>query len=246
MLSGNSIEHLSYFINKLNKNEPFALIRPADGEFEVVEGRALTNIDNWTFNGGSLQSDLLNAIINMGKSENGYVGLACKKCCGEAIHSYCLNKYEINKERLTYANIFCNRNWKTFISYLKESNKEIYYIGPGKEVTSEINVIDRNVIDEFLVNRWDAERETFMKNIAEWVGNKLSDDSNKLFCLSAGPIAKILITKLNALYPFATFLDVGSTFDLFLKGKTNRSYIDDADYYTKIICNFETGHSISI
>jgi hypothetical protein len=242
MPSGNSIEHLSYFINKLDKNEPFAVIRPADGEFEVVEGRPLTNIDNWTFRGGSLQSDLLNAIIDIGKSENGYVGLACKECCGEATFNYCLNKYEINKSNLTYANIFCNRNWTTFTGYLKNSNKEINYIGPGKAETSELNVVDRFITDEFLVNKWDAEKEIFMKNIIEWVGNKLSDGSNKLFCLSAGPIAKIMITKLNSLYPFATFLDVGSTFDLFLKGRTNRSYINHNDYYTKIICDFEKGH----
>jgi hypothetical protein len=245
MLFGNSIEHLSYFINKIEQGEPFALIRPGDGEFEVVEGRPLTTIDNWTFRGGSLQSDLLNAIIDMGKSKNGYVGLACKQCCGDAIFNYCLNKYQINRDGLTYANIFCNRNWKTFTGYLKTSNKEIYYIGPGQTQTSELNVVDRFGIDEFLVNKWDSQKEMFIKNVIEWVGNKLNgEECNKLFCLSAGPIAKILIPKLNVMYPYATFLDVGSTFDLFLKGKTNRSYINDTDVYTKIICDFEKGHYV--
>lgn len=242
MLEGNSIKHLLYFLKKLHTNEAFSLIRPGDGEFAIIEGKSLTTQDKWSFNGGSLQKDLLNAIINMGKSPNGYVGLACKECCGSDTYNYCLNKYMTNKNNLTYANIFCNRNWKTFIEYFKFTKKPIYYIGPGNNKQTELNVIDNIVIDELLVNKWDYVKDEFMKNVFNWIETKIKNGDNAIFCFSAGPIAKILISELNIKYPLVTFLDVGSSFDIFMKGNTNRLYLNDNQFYTKIVCDFEKGH----
>jgi hypothetical protein len=43
-------EHFIKFTEMIRNNEHFALIRPADGEFHILQNSTLTNIDNWTFN----------------------------------------------------------------------------------------------------------------------------------------------------------------------------------------------------
>lgn len=254
MNSINSIAHLSVFLNKLENNEPFAIVRAADGEYKVMVGEHLTNCDNWTFSGGSLQQDLINMKDYVG-TKNFYIGIPCKDC-NQTIYDYYMNCLNLrnNIDNLTYANVFCNKNWKPFISFIK--NKPFYYIGPGENNT-ELNIVDNFLVDPYLVNKWDRVKNIFIRSIISWVevinkesnsnnnsNNNLNNNSNnKIFLFSAGPISKVVIPILFKKYPNHTFLDVGSSIDIFTKGTSNRFYINEGDSCTNIVCDFNpNGH----
>ncbi len=241
----NSLEHLHLILNKVENKEPFAIIRPADGEYLVMTGKHLTNIDNWTFRGGSLQYDLLNIKNIIKNTENIFVGIPCKQCQGEYMYNWLKNTLEIKDDQLTYANIFCNKNWKTFTDYLINNNFPLFYIGPGSNKNSKLNIQDIFNIDPYLVNNWDTQKTIFVNNIEKWVSDTINNNKNNVctFVFSAGPISKYIISILYKKYPNHQFIDVGSSLDYFMKGSTNRGYINPNDMYANIICDFNKGHT---
>jgi hypothetical protein len=238
----NSINHLSVILDKLQTNEPFALIRPADGEYAVMIGKHLTNIDNWTFSGGMLQRDLLE-IKNLKKDLNNFfIGIPCPECQGIEMTNYMKKTLEISEKELTYANIFCNQNWKYFTNFLIKSKRPLYYVGPGTNTNNSLNIQSIFTIDKLLVNKWDKERNTFIENITNWVRDNTKQDKIQTFVFSCGPISKYIIPILYKLFPNNQFMDVGSTFDFFMLGSSNRPYTIDNDTYSKVVCSFERGH----
>lgn len=239
----NSIQHLTYILNKLDKKEPFAIIRPADGEYAVMVGTHLTNCDNWTFNGGTLQDDLLHIKELKKGLTNFYIGIPCSACQGVDMYNSYNSILNITDNERTYANIFCNKNWKKFTDYLISKRLPLNYIGPGTNKPSEINIQNMYTISPYLVNSWDSEKQIFISNITEWVRN-LVKEHPATFVFSAGPISKYIIPILYRQFPESQFLDVGSSLDVFMKGTTNRGYIRDNDYYSNIVCSFQNGHTI--
>lgn len=232
MLHGNSKEHFSYFINKIQKGEHFGVIRPADGEFQVLCNNTLTNCDNWTFkSGGVLSQHLYSSVCT--PMNNLYVGIPCDTCCNkEMCDTY--KKILGDNKNITYANIFCNANWKDFIQFLKGYEKGFYLITSGTSDCQELPIKDRFIIDPYQVNRWDTEWQTITQQILEYV----KDKKNELICFSAGPLSKIWIPLCMRFFPENIYLDVGSTLDTFVKGSSNRFYIYDTDNLSKQVCNF--------
>jgi len=243
-LTGNSIDHLYFFLNKLDKHYPFTIIRPNDGEFMILQGKHFGTQDHWSYNGGTLQSDLFNSINLAVSLPNSYIGIPCQSCWNNGDTQWYIDTFKIPKEKLTYGNIVCNKNWSIFTDYLINTKIPFYYIGPGKQNTDKLNVIDRYIIDELQIHRWDSEKEQFIKNIELWVDNKLLNVNNTtLFMFSAGPLTKILIPYLFQKYPNHQFIDCGSALDLFLKGSSNRSYVKQNDTYSNLVCDFTKDHS---
>lgn len=243
MNNGNSIEHLNLILNMITEKKPFGLIRPADGEYLVMIGKHLTNIDNWTFNGGVLQTDLLDIKYSIKNLDNLFVGIPCPACQGNEMYNWLKNTLEISEKQLTYANIFCNKNWSTFTNYLISNEIPLNYVGSGNKLDSPLNIKKIFTISPYLVNNWDIEKSDFVKNIDIWVSNCINNNNNyNIFVFSAGPISKYIIPILYKKYPNCQFIDVGSTFDIFMKGNTNRSYINNNDIYSNTICDFNNGH----
>lgn len=236
----NSVSHLNYFLKKIDNNEPFSIIRLADGEYNIFKNQTLTNCDYWTFN----KDDILNKDLTSINIDDIYVGLPCIGCNKE-IHDYYMNTLHIHEKYKTFANIFCNKNWSIFISFLKNKNIKFYYIGPGDKDTDELNIIDRFLIDPYLVNNWNNEKYNFINSILSWIDN-VNNNESKVFMFSAGPISKIIIPILHKKYPRYTFIDVGSSLDLFTKGNSNRFYINKDDSCSNIICTFNKGHEFSL
>lgn len=232
-MQGNSIQHLEIFMNKINNNQPFGVIRPCDGELQILYNNTLTNVDNWTYTrNGLLREHLFKAIQT--DLPNLYIGIPCEKCNKEIKETY-ENSFNISTERKTYANIFCNGNWKTFTNFLKSYSKGFYAVTPGTKEVSVMNILERYVIDPYLVNRWDFNNETETTKLFNWISTK----ENSLFCFSAGPLSKVWIPQLMKLFPTNTYLDVGSSLDIFFKGESNRYYITD-EGYAKDTCDFNT------
>ncbi len=234
-LHGNSRDHLTFFLNKIKANEPFGIIRPGDGEYAVMRDQQISTGDNWTFrSGGKLATDLMSAICT--DLPEFYVGISCPGCNGD-ICNYMKGVLPC-ASRITYANIFCNRNWRYFIDFMR--GREFFYIGPGTAVTDEFKVAGRMMVDPLLVEKWDTERDAFLAAVDAFV----APHKGKVFCISAGPVAKVLVPRLMAAHPQNIYLDCGSALDLYLKGTTNRSYINDDQFYTSIVCNFEAPYHV--
>lgn len=236
-----SVEHLQFFIEKLGKKEPFAIIRPADGEYLVMVDTHFTNCDDWTFNGGSLKDELISIGSITNTLNNFFVGIPCKACQGEKMVNYFKTTLNLTDKNTTYANIFCNKNWLPFTSFLISTKLPLYYIGPGQEKTDKLNVLDRFTIDPYLVNNWDSRKDMFRQELTNWIESN-SSTTPSIFIFSAGPISKIIIPYLYSIYPLNQYLDVGSSLDIFLKGQSNRGYIHQDDTYTNVVCDFEKGH----
>ena len=230
---GNSRDHLTFFFNKIKANEPFGIIRPGDGEYAVMRDQQISTGDNWTFrSGGKLAADLMSAIC--ADVPEFYVGISCPGCSAD-ICNYMKGVLPC-ASRVTYANIFCNRNWRYFIDFMK--GREFFYIGPGKANTDEFNILNvagRLYVDPLLVEKWDTEGDAFLAAVDAFVAPYIG----KVFCISAGPVAKVLVPRLMKAYPQNIYLDCGSALDVYLKGTSNRSYINDNQFYTQIVCNFE-------
>ena len=234
-MNGNSVQHLSIVLQWIKDEKHFGIVRPADGEFYVLSNKTLTNIDNWTYtSGGILQNDLLTSLRM--KNPNIYIGIPCPHCTA---HSNLLcDKYikllELDYSRKTYANLFCNSNWKQFIDFLKNYSKGIHVITSGNKNPSEIKVIDKFLIDAYLVNKWDHNKEDITTKLFSWVSTK----NNEVFCFCAGPLSKVWIPLLYEKFPNNTYLDVGSALDIFFKGKTNRGYAFVDSTYSDSVCDF--------
>lgn len=231
-MEGDSLEHLKYFLNKIENNEAFGVIRPADGELQILQNNTLTNIDNWTFrSNGILRNHLFGAIYSDLKKL--YVGIPCPTCNKEMFEIY-NTSFNIPKERRTYSNIFVNANWKSFTKFLKEYKSGFYMVTPGLKEVSEFNVLDRYIIDPYLVNNWDDKHSEETNKLVQWTSSK----ENSVILFSAGPLSKIWIPLLMNLFPTNTYLDVGSCLDIFFKGESNRYYITDSNYANNT-CDFK-------
>lgn len=245
MITGNSLDHLNFFLKRILNNEPFSFIRPNDGEYLIITGIYFQNTDLWKFNGGSIQQELLESIRSCNNISNCYVGIPCPKCWDIKKTQWCIDNYNINLNNLTYGNLVCNYNWKIFTNFFIDTKKEFFYIGPGNKEFKLLNIIDKFYVDPYQIERWDSEKDKFKQDIFDWINSKIVQSNKSLiFCFSAGPLTKILIPHLAKKNNNHFFLDIGSAFDLYLKGSTNRLYIENNQPFTNIICDFNKGHII--
>ena len=236
-------EHLDQLKGLMVQKVPFALIRPSDGEYSVIKGQTLTNCDKWTFQaGGKLQADLTEAVQT--DSSGLYIGIPCNTCnkpwnCTQKIYDD--YKALLKSENITYANIFMNANWPTFVTLLKEDTRPLYVVTSGRTGTTELQIRGRHIIDPFLVNKWDTEGLKETAKILDFVKTK----TNALICFSAGPLSKVWIPKCWAANPTNTYLDVGAALDPFSKGPEvkSRFYTDRGHPFAKEACQFQESQS---
>jgi len=229
-----STEDFNFFINKINISTPFAVIRPADGEFHVLQNNTLTNIDNWTFTkNGKLHKDLTNAIF-LASNKNCYVGIPCG-CCNFNMGKWYINNFNLHPLYTTFANIFVNKNWRNWTKFLIEERKPFIFIGPNN--LPDFFLVEKYInIPLYLVNEWDTKGDEFLDNIL----NEVKNYKHKLILFSGGPVSKILISNAWNIHPHNIYLDVGSSLDIFMKGSSNREYVVDGSPLSQLECKFDS------
>jgi len=234
-LVGNMSKHLDQIIQKINNGEHFGVIRPSDGEYLILENNTFTNCDNWTnYSNGILRDHLIDAVKTI--NPNLYIGIPCNTCGHNPENMYddYITKYSVQKNQLTYANVFCNSNWSRFVDFLKLYDKGFYLITTGIN-ECEFPIKERLYIDKFLVNNWNNIWETETNRILDYI----KDKKNELICFASGPLTKVWIPKCMKLNPNNIYLDIGSTLDYYTKGTENaRPYTDSNCHYSKECCTF--------
>ena len=172
-LSGNMHLHLEQIFLKIRNGESFGVIRPSDGEYLIMENHTFTNCDNWTnHSDGILREQLIEAVKTV--NPNLYIGIPCNTC-GHSPHDIFdnyLNKYQVPKSQLTYANLFCNSNWKSFTDFLKSYEKGFYLITCGTN-ECDFPIKERFFIDKYFVNNWNNIWETETNRILDMLKTKI-------------------------------------------------------------------------
>jgi glycosyltransferase involved in cell wall biosynthesis len=227
-------DDLIRFLGMIRERKPFAIIRPADGEYAVLQNQTLTNVDNWTFRtGGRLSTDLRNALI-LAQKTCAYIGIPCGDC-NLAMCKWYIDTFELNPQYTTFANIFVNNNWKAWVDFLEKEQVQFTHIGCGTNVT-KFAVQKSITIDPYLVNEWDSKADETIANILL----EVQKVTGAVFMFSGGPIAKILIARAWEVHPHNIYIDIGSSLDLFFKGTTNRYYTLASDGLASLVCKFTT------
>jgi len=233
------MKDLLMILDKIKTKTSFGLIRPSDGEHKILNNENITNCDHWTFkSGGILHRHLVEAVKTI--NPNLYIGIPCNTCkkewnCTEKIYNDYINKFKVPITQRTYANIFGNSNWKTFIDFIKSYEQKIYVITSG-EVSSD--KFETYLIDQFLVNKWDEKWDSETARLLNFIKEKKL--VNELILFSAGPISKVWIPICMKVYPNNMYVDVGGAIDILTKGKSNRLYVDENHPFAKEECIFRT------
>jgi hypothetical protein len=229
-----STDDFNFFRSLIIDKIPFALIRPADGEYHVLQNKTLTNIDNWTFTKDSRLSSDLNNALEIASNKNCYFGIPCN-CCNRQMARWYVDRYKLNPLYTTFANVFVNKNWKHWVNLLKGNKVPFIYVGPYA-CPPDFFMQQHIMISEFLVNHWDLSADHIINSMS----TEVKKHKNMVFLFSCGPIAKILIARSWAEHPYNIYLDAGSSLDLFTKNSSNREYAIDGSPLSKLECKFDT------
>ena len=139
-------------------------------------------------------------------------------------------KSRLPKNRLTWANVFVNANYKSFKNSFPRlfSKYKTTLVSPGHPENLPMK------IDEFKkigANAWITDKELEFKlknNIRE---NKTEGE---LFLFCAGPYANILCYNLYKEFPKNTYIDLGSVFNIELGIGANRKYLKGKNNINKV------------
>lgn len=213
---------LDYFLDKLRKKEPFAIMRYGDGEKYILDDRTIQvgTCDNWKYTSGSKMHKQLLKTLKM-TNTNVYYGVSGLSDCPET-YKYYYNTI-LNKSNITYANIFVNQNYPKLVEFLKSFEAGCVLISCNRPETGKIgavSVIEHVPISDKLVNDWDARCDEYLS-----IMKTLAARYNRtLFFVSAGPLSEVFIQTMYELNPDNTYVDVGSAIDEFTKGVVTRPY----------------------
>jgi len=223
-------EEIVKLFNKLKNGEKFSFSKYADGEWSVINGHPLNNNefeykDNEEFS--LARKMLIDSFLF--KDENYFVGISCE-CCQGIEHFKMKEFCKQDKERLTYANIFVNSNYRFYKSnFISEySNHKIHLVA---NKNSKIENLPFSV-EKF----YPVENSAYIHNldlIDEINKEKYSD---KLFLFCAGPFGNILAYKLFENNKNNTYLDIGSTLNPWLQSEGFKRGYYNGEFYANKTC----------
>ena len=201
-------KEIEFFYNKILNGDKFALSKFADGEWGAIKGTSFFPANGeWEANGNHplfelARKELIESIQY--KHSNYYVAIC--PCYKEAIEFSGQDESQI-----TYANIFVNSNY----SYFKEkyvplfSERDIHLI-THKNTNLENLPFKVEKFYPIEYNAWVLNRE-----LPEIILD--SNPKDKLFLFAAGSFANILAYKLWKNNKHNTYLDIGSTLNIWTK-----------------------------
>ena len=113
--------------------DQFALVRFADGERAILEGKVGQTADGWKQPTEDFKGALADALWypNRENSEGYHIGISCP-CCDPEGHRFYLNKFKPElHSRLTFSNLLVNANTNEFVRRVMSSPpRSIGWVGP--------------------------------------------------------------------------------------------------------------------
>lgn len=225
-------EEYQKFWTKIEKGDNFTLMRMADGEHMLMNGRKIHSQEHWV---------APNHITELGKAllstldmnfDNVYYGISCP-CCDKEAYVWYMSR--IKSKNITFSNIFVNCNYKQFIKDFSKLKRNAVVIcndsGKGKKIGS-LNILDYFTVSNQCVDFFENHYNNFIHTIIEKYGHI----KNTLFVVSAGPLSQLIITDLYKNNSQNTYIDFGSSIDCYIHGKDTRPYNNPHSEYAKRDC----------
>jgi len=221
----------------LNKNK-FSFSKYADGEHQILINNPIKNCDDWFFD-PNVDYEFNKMLLNSLKfKDSGYfIGISCP-CCDFNGYEWYEKEKGSEDEQTTFANIFVNDNYEYFKNELLPTFNlydRIFLIANKnsnlENVKKVLNFTDfYGIGDEAF--KTDLTLINTLKNII-----KNEDIEGSLFLFCAGPLGNVLSHQLWDFNKNNTYLDIGSTLNIWTE-KNIRDYQTSSGYYTNKICNF--------
>jgi len=224
-------EDLALIRRFLKEGTSFGFSRFGDGELMIMEGQKLNLLykKEFNFQGEKWLAQGLIDSIQLNR-ENYFIGIPCP-CCQPIDKINVLKKLSgLAENRMTWANLFVNANFKKFkesVVPLFSNYEFIGFIGPGNHLKLPFRVTKSYHIGP---DAWKNDTHILDK-IRNDITNK--NLSKGLFLFAAGPFANILCAKLFEEFENNTFIDVGSVFNIELGIGANRGYLSGASTLKK-------------
>jgi len=219
------------FYEKLKNKEYFSFSKYADGEWEMIKGVQINNseFEYLPYNDEFYREKLIESFTFT--DDNYYVGISCPCCQGD--NHYKMYEYSKQKdENITFANLFVNNNYKFFKEFFIEEFKkwDVHLIAHETSIIENL---------PFKVEEFYPVTDSAWKNNYELIELiKLKNDKNKLFLFSCGPFGNILAHQLWEHNKNNTYIDVGSTLNLWTNAKSFQRYYILGGHYSELICNW--------
>jgi len=225
------IEDLSFFIDKIKREEKFALIRFGDGEIKVMNlAQKFDQVSNKRhgviFDPDKEADNILSAelftSLNLISNEY-YVGLPTVERWRERIYPFMIKDRE--EYLLTSGGIFIGDRAMDQVSFL---NSFIDMAISGKYIfnwicNSNIKKNKPSFIKKFFFIEDNGWKNQYRKLIFELL-NYISKVENEIFLFGAAMLSNILIYHCWNINKSNTYIDIGSVFDPIIFDNFTRSY----------------------
>jgi len=224
-------DELSQLNTRLEEKTNFALVRFGDGEMIIINGDAIDLSQK--YNGehqyipGDASHEQQRALLReslIWHSPSYYVGIACPCCVGTPAFLALKDQSKQPESQLTWANIFVNSNFSTFMSDTTKAlaSRTVNMICHDK---ADIHQLPFAVNNTFRSgpNSWLNDHQRLLKETTDYIES--SDAKNEVFVFCAGVLSNILVYQLSRRFPNNTYIDVGSVFDSVMGLGKTRKYL---------------------
>lgn len=228
-----------YFINLIKSNTNFSFSRYGDGEHMIMSGEPVGyntqahQVDKWNYDGRVTEvSKKLIETFNHTES-NYWYGIPTQienlKC-----YEYFTNL--IKNDKITFANLWINANYKKMYNFYKTTDKSIYLIcnQKAKKENFPFQVNEIFPFPDDCISYWENYGDDYISQLV----NYIIHITNQTFFISCGPISEIIIHNLYNANPNNQYIDLGSSIDEFIHGYKTRPYMNPNSNYANSKSNF--------
>lgn len=221
-------DELLIFTDKLINHENFSIVRFGDGEMLIIKGEPIDlskSTGGFKYTPNDTNDEKYREILVeslLFQHKNYFVGLPARCCVGDEYCDSLRSLAKQNEQQLTWATIFANNNYPTFLNITVEaiSKREVNIICFNKAILDNLPFA---IAQDFRIgiNAWTDDYDTTLDELDRYIEN--NQIRNQVFIFCAGVLSNMLIYKLTEKHPDNTYIDVGSVFDIHLcLGKTRR------------------------
>jgi hypothetical protein len=236
-------QHIQSFKQKLENREPFSFARYSDGELFILQNKELKldqgiiTVGDVTTSGPYKSQDfkhfdpnrdmvarerLLEAFTH--RQLNYFKGISCQCCVGPEAFQQQLGIYGGDDESLTWANLFVNSNYPTFIEEILpvlQTYEAVMICHQDAELGKlEFVTKDFRVGYNAMINDYGK-----IQDIKDWIDAEQVE--GRLFLFSASTFSNLAIYELFKHSPKNTYLDIGTCLTPFMDMPTERSYLQE-------------------
>ncbi|MDD4394133.1 MAG: glycosyltransferase family A protein [Desulfobacterales bacterium] len=216
----------------IEAGENIAFLRHGDGERAIMEGRSIKAQEGWESPGyvSQLGSACLDA-LNL-RDPRVWYGISCP-CCDPAAYYWYISR--IAHRNITFANLWVNSNYCTFIKAFENLEREAIVIANHRaqnKPIGKLNVLKYYPVGDDCISFWENDAPKLLQRIKSEYGMR----DNLLYVVSAGPMSGPIIAELFKNNPNNCYIDFGSSIDTYIHNKITRPYMNKNSRYAKRQC----------